>query len=97
MEVRSVFGLNSETRDQPTDGRTDGRTDKASYRVACLRLKISSLSAPAMRSESGLLLGDTDVVTDANADAEVASPCLRNHPKLCVAHADRHTDRCARN
>ena len=25
--------------DQPTDGRTDGRTDKASYRVACPRLK----------------------------------------------------------
>ena len=24
---------------QPTDGRTDGRTDKASYRVACPRLK----------------------------------------------------------
>ena len=25
--------------DGPTDGRTDGRTDKASYRVACPRLK----------------------------------------------------------
>ena len=39
MEVRSLFGFNSETRDRRTDGRTngptDGRTDKASYGVAC--------------------------------------------------------------
>ena len=36
MEVRSLFGLNSETG----YGRTDRRTDKASYRVACSRLKM---------------------------------------------------------
>ena len=34
MEVRSLFGLNSKTRDQRTDGPTDRRTDKASYKNA---------------------------------------------------------------
>ena len=47
MEVRSLFGLNSETPDGPTDPRTDrptdrptdGRTDKVSYRDAWTHLK----------------------------------------------------------
>ena len=51
MEVRSLFGLNSETgygetgygrtyqrTDRRTNGWMDGRRDKASYRVACSRL-----------------------------------------------------------
>ena len=40
MEVRSLFGLNSLMGNGRTDGRSNGRMDKASYRVACLRLKI---------------------------------------------------------
>ena len=42
-EMRVFTLSNSITTDrptnQPTNGRTDGRTDKASYRVACPRLK----------------------------------------------------------
>ena len=37
--LKRLFSHFSNCTDGPTDGRTDGWTDKASYRVACPRLK----------------------------------------------------------
>ena len=41
MRVFPLFNSSVTDRptNQPTDRRTDGRTDKASYSIACLRLK----------------------------------------------------------